>query len=174
MAKTRLDTFLEVEDALANHFQVIIPAFPGVLGLPRVNLRVKTIDIPDTEIATYEVTKGGKKATRRAGIQGSPNEFSLTYVVDRNYEVYDSFEAWSQAIHNDLTGTQPLPESALRIPIQVIGKDANGNITTSGWTFRGCFISSHSGISFDEENGDPLEASVTIQYIDKIKTIASL
>ncbi len=171
MPATKLDTFLTVEDALSNHFEIIIPVFPGILNINQMNIRVQTIDIPDTEIQTYEVTKGGKKATRRSGIQGTANEFTFTYRVDRNFITYNSIDAWMSLIHHDLTGAQPLAESAVRIPIQVVGRDANGDITTAGWTMRGCYPSSHSGISFDEENGDPLEASVTMQFIDKFKII---
>lgn len=152
------------EDALANQFQMIIPPFPGVGNLEQTNLRVLTVDIPEMTHETYEITKNGTKFTRPSGISGNPTEFSFTYRIDKNYEAYLGFIRWHRLIRDPQTGIMA-PESSYRVPITVQPIDTAGNALSGGWLMQGCFISSHDGISFDEESGDPLTASVTMQML---------
>ena len=152
------------EDALANQFQIIMPPFPGVTDLQQTILRIKSIDIPEYSIATYEITKKGSKFTRRSGVSEMPTEFSFTYRVDKNYDVYKGIIRWMQTCRDSTTGVM-LPEAAVRFPITVQPIDSADNLLSGGWVMEGCFPSSHDGISFDEESGDPLEASVTMQML---------
>jgi len=152
------------EDALANQFQLIIPPFPGVEDIQQTNLRVLTVDIPEYAIGTYEITKKGSKMTRRSGISELPTEFSFTYRVDKNYSVYKGFLSWLKLCRDSVTGIMA-PENVIRVPITVQPIDGNNNVLFEGWEMFGCFPSSHDGLSFDEESGDPLTASVTMQMM---------
>jgi hypothetical protein len=159
-------------DALANHFNLILPVFPNAIALANLNMRIKTFEIPEQTIETYEITKRGKKLTRPSGISGQSNEFSFTYRIDKYFQTYNSISQWMSFIQNPTnmamaSDSGPLGAggaSEFRVPIIVNGLDAN-NIITNVWAFTGCWPSSQDAISFDEESGDPLEASVTMQFI---------
>lgn len=173
------------EDALANHFLMTIPTFPGVTDLVDTNIRVTSVDIPDTVIETYTITKGGRKLTRPSGIVGNPNEITLNYRIDKYMKVYKGFNAWKELIQNSLTGIGLLGDalpvtggpSQYRVPItvQTFAPDPKGGsdgvpLGTS-WLFLGAYPSSHGAFTFDEESGDPLTASLTLQFIDFVPPI---
>lgn len=163
------------EDALGNHFQVIIPVFPNVLALANLNMRIKSLEIPAQTINTYEITKRGKKLTRPNGVSEQGNEFSFTYRADKYFQVYNSISQWMSYIQNptNMVGASdsgPLGiggASEYRIPIIVNGLDTR-DIITNTWVFSGCWPSIQDAISFDEESGDPIEVSVTMQYITMV------
>lgn len=163
------------EDSLANHFQVLIPVFPNVIALANLNMRVKSIEIPAQAIGTYEITKRGKKLTRPNGVSEQGNDFSFTYRVDKYFQTYNSISQWMSYIQNptNMVGASdsgPLGVggvSEYRVPIIVNGIDPQ-NIITNTWIMSGCWPSSQDAISFDEETGDPLEVSVTMQYITMV------
>lgn len=163
------------EDALGSHFSVLIPVFPNVIALANLNMRVKSFEIPAQTIGYYEITKRGKKLTRPSGVSDQGNEFSFTYRVDKYFSVYNSISQWMSFIQNptnmaSASDSGPLGvggASEFRVPIIVNGLDAN-DIITNVWSFSGCWPSSQDAISFDEESGDPLEVSVTMQYITAV------
>ncbi len=93
------------EDALANHYFMVLPAFPGVVDMQQTNFRILNVDIPEKVIDTYEVTHGGKKATRPSGVIGTANEFSFSYRADKYMKVYRGFMAWMEYIQSSQTGT---------------------------------------------------------------------
>jgi hypothetical protein len=163
------------EDALQNHYMVIIPSFPNVLALANLNMRVKAFDLPAQTIGTYEITKRGKKLTRPSGVSDQGNEFTFTYRSDKYFQVYNSISQWMSFIQNPTnmamaSDSGPLGAggaSEFRVPFIVNGLDTN-NIITNVWSFSGCWPSSQDAISFDEDNGDPIEVSVTMQYITAV------
>ncbi len=161
------------EDALANHYFMVLPAFPGVVDMQQTNFRILNVDIPEKVIDTYEVTHGGKKATRPSGVIGTANEFSFSYRADKYMKVYRGFMAWMEYIQSSQTGTGmgdavPLVggPSPIRVPITIQTAEAdkvpNGNL----WQFNGCFPTSHGAVTFDENSGDPIEVSVTMACLD--------
>jgi len=165
------------EDALSNHFNAII-TFPSLIqnaALASLNLRLKSIEIPAQTIGTYEITKRGKKLTRPNGVSEQGNDFTFTYRVDKYFTVYNAISQWMSFIQNPTNMAAASDSGSLgvggaseyRAPIIVNGLDAN-NIITNIWSFSGCWPSSQDTISFDEESGDPLEVSVTMQYITAV------
>lgn len=167
-----LDTLaLYGEDALQNHYQMIIPTFILADDIVNINLRVTGVDIPAQAIETYTITKNGKKLTRPSGISGQGNEFTFKYRPDKRFRNYNSIARWMGYIQNPsslsmggdsgIDGT--LGASTYRVPITVLGVDANGIITNT-WLFTGCWPSSQDALSFSEDTGEPFEVSVTMQY----------
>jgi hypothetical protein len=160
------------EDALGNHFQVIIPTFPGCLDIDGLNLRTLTFDNPTPSIGTYTITKRGRTMTRPTGINDIGNELTFSYRVDRYYNVYNSINAWLYYIQNPETGAMGSDAGAMgsggpstyRVPITVLAKDTNDNLLAQ-WNYTGCYPLTQDAISFDEESGDPLTAAVTINFI---------
>jgi hypothetical protein len=169
-----LDTMaLFGEDALSNHFQMIIPSFPNVLQLPNLNMRVLSVEIPDQTIDTYDLTKRGKKFSRPSGLSEQEKTFTFTYRVDKYFQVYQGISQWLAYIQNPVTlamasDSGPLGAggpSTYRVPIIINGLDTN-DIITNVWTFTGCFPTTQDGISFEEESSDPIIKSVTMSYIN--------
>jgi hypothetical protein len=169
-----LDTLQQFgEDALTNHFQLIIPTFPSVLQLPNLNMRVLTVEIPEQAVGVYDVTKRGKKFSRPNGVSEQEKTFTFTYRSDKYFQVYQGISQWLSYIQNPVTmamasDSGPLGAggpSTFRIPIIVNGLDTN-DIITNVWTFTGCFPTNQDSVSFDEESGDPIIKSVTMSYIN--------
>lgn len=162
-------------DSLTNNFNVIIPTFPNVLALANLNMRIKTFEIPPQAIGFYEITKRGKKLTRPSGLSEQDNEFTFTYRSDKYFQVYNSISQWMSFIQNPTnmsmaSDSGPLGAggaSEFRVPIIVNGLDTN-NVITNTWVFTGCWPSNQDGITFDEESGDPIEVTVTMQYITPV------
>lgn len=161
------------EDALANHFIYVIPTFPGMIDLINTNLRVINTEVPEKVITTYDITYAGRKGTRPSGLIGTTNQFTFTYRADKYMRVYKGFMAWMELIQNSKTALglgDAVPfiggPSLIRIPITLQTAEANKIPNGTGWTFNGCYPTSHGALSFDENSGDPLEVSVTMDFID--------
>jgi hypothetical protein len=79
--------------------------------------------------------------------------------------------AWKQLIANDETGAMAEDVSSegsslLRTNFSVVTEDANGNITSPGWTFKHAFLKSLGTIAFDQTSGgDPIICQVTLEYV---------
>ncbi|MDA3856631.1 MAG: hypothetical protein PF569_10335 [Candidatus Woesearchaeota archaeon] len=123
-----------------------------------------TIDIPEYSIGLYEITKNGTKFQRRSGMSEVPTEFSFSFRVDRNYDIYLGFLTWLRLCRDSVTGVMA-PESVIRFPISVAPVDTGGNQLSNGWIFQGCFPSNMSGLTFDEDSGDPLTVDITMQML---------
>lgn len=170
-----LELQMQLEDSLSNHFVFTIPAFPGMNDIVNTNLRVIQTEVPAKVIETYEVIMGGRKATRPSGISGTPNSFTFTYRADKYMKVYKGFSAWMELIQSSQLGTGlgdavPITGgiSPIRVPIILKTAEANKVPSGTGWTFLGCYPTEHGALTFDENNGDPLEVSVTVNFIDII------
>ena len=159
------------EDALQNHYNMIIPPFLGAGNILNLNLRVTNVDIPAQDIAYYTITKGGRTLTRPSGVSAQGNEFTFNYRPDKQYDSYKSISNWMKLIKDPILATG-LSDSGLvggggpslfRVPIIIQALDTN-NIINNIWTLVGCWPSNQSNLSFSEDSGDPLDVTVTMQY----------
>ncbi|MGD9678161.1 MAG: hypothetical protein AB7V16_07330 [Vulcanibacillus sp.] len=160
------------EDALQNHYQMIIPPHPGLGNILNLNSRILSVEIPPRTIGTYTITKRGKTLTRPSGILEQGNEFSFTYRPDKQYDTYKAIGRWMNLIQDSVTGLMPLSDSGplgtggvslFRVPITVLALDAN-NVINSTWIFMGCWPTEQSSLSFSEDTGEPLDVTITMQY----------
>jgi len=160
------------EDALQNHYQMIINPHPGLGNILGLNLRVTSVEIPAQAIATYTITKRGKTYTRPSGISEQGNQFSFNYRPDKQYDTYKAISRWMNLIQDTTTGLMPLSDSGplgvgglslFRVPVTIIALDAN-NIINGTWLIMGCWPSEQSALSFSEDTGEPHDVSVTMQY----------
>lgn len=157
------------DDALANHFQINIPNFPGVLNLEGTNIRVLTVEIPERTVSTYEIHYRSQKLTKYGSKDTTPNQFTFTYRVDKNWQVYKGLESWHRLLNDPITGAQ-VPDfengiSGIRVPISVICIDSSGQITSTGWSFQGCFPSNVPSVSFSMEDGNPIIVTQNMEFI---------
>ena len=158
------------DDALANQFIVVIPPFQGILDNVYTSMRINTIEIPDSSIATYEIHSGTQKMTKAAGKSETANEFSFTFRNDKFWRTYQGFKNWKDYVLNEETGIMaediaPGGTSNYRVPITIISVDSNNVPTGISRVMEGCWPSTVSGISFDVTSGEPLETTVTMQMI---------
>lgn len=167
-----LETLLQTgEDALGNHFMIIIPPFPGANeSILSLNLRVTTVSLPGRTLGTYEITKRGRKATRPTSIDDTDKEFSFEFRPDRNLRTYNSLAAWMNLINHEQLGTM-IPDPLFRTIITVQPIDTAGKALGLPTVFEGCWINDLGGLEYDEESGDPLSISVTMQFINRIQPI---
>ncbi len=160
------------EDALSNHYNVIIPPHPGLGNIINLNLRVTNVSIPAQDIAIYTITKNGRTLTRPSGVSTQGNEFSFNYRPDKKYDTYSAISRWMKLIKDPVTmlglgdsgATGEGGPSLFRVPITVQALD-NNDIINNVWTFTGCWPSNQSEISFSEDSGEPLDVTVTMQYV---------
>lgn len=162
------------EDALANHYQLIIPTFPPVSAnsIAQLNLRVLSVEIPEQAIDTYEITKRGRKADRPGGISGQALELSFTYRVDKYFQCYTAISQWLAFIKDPITMAMASDSgpagaggpSTFRTDLIILGLDTN-NIVTSTWSINGFMPTSQSNVAFEEESGDPIIATVSGKFL---------
>jgi len=160
-------------DALGNEFEIIIPPFPGVIDLTSTVLRTTKFELPGLGVSTYTVDYKTQKFTKPTGKNNTPNEFTFDFRIDKYWKVYEGLENWLNIILNQDTGGMALDgiagtASSIRIPIDAIPVDHNGDTTKKGWTFTGCFISNLTGASFDQSVGEALTATATIQFVKRL------
>ena len=165
-----IDTlFNQGADALENHFAVSIAP---IINLPFTPLayRVLTVSIPERSFDTYDKWWGTQKFTTPAGQITTPNEFNMSFRLDKNFALYTLFNTWMNSIANEGTGimTPDSPDSGWRTDISIATIDSNGVPTSTGWTFVGCFPSSVPGVDFNMESGSALSIDVTLQFIRMI------
>lgn len=157
------------DDALINNFLISIPEYPNALDITGTNFRVTNVSIPEQTIGTYDVHYRTQVLKKYSGKLETPNEFSFDFRVDKFWQVYKGFSDWMRLILDPVTGTQ-VPDfengqSGIRVPISVITVDSNDAVTSTGWTFDGCFPSSITGVDFAMDTGEPVIATVTMQFI---------
>lgn len=165
-----IDTlFNQGADALENHFAISIAPIINLPFAP-LSFRVLTLSIPERSFETYEKHWGTQVYTTPAGKITTPNEFSMSFRLDRNYALYTLFTTWMNSIADEVTGimTPDGPDSGWRTDISVATIDSNGLPTSTGWTFIGCFPSTVPGVEFNMESGQPLSIDVTLQFIRMI------
>lgn len=166
-----IDTIFALgDDFLSNQFKVIIPDFPGAGGnTDNLVFRITELQIPETAVATYEVHYGTQKFTKPSGKNDTQNEFVFSYRMDKFSEVYEKMEKWVNAALNQFSGAMAsdIPGS-LRRDITVIGLDSYGNETNQGWQFIGCWPSRHASVQLSQDNGEPVIAEVTMQFMKKV------
>jgi hypothetical protein len=169
-----IDTLFSLgSDALSNEFDIILPPFPGVIDLTSTVIRTMKFELPEYSVNTYTVDYKTQKFTKPSGKNNTPNQFTFDFRIDKYWKVYEGMENWLNIVLNQDTGSMGSDgiagtASSIRIPIDVIPVDHNGNTTKKGWTFTGCFISGLTGVSFDQSLGDALTATATIQFVKKL------
>jgi hypothetical protein len=165
------------DDALANQFMVVIPAFPNVIDIGSVNIRVLTLQIPDLIMGKYTVNFGTDKFDKPSGKSDLNKQLTFTFRIDKYWRVYNSFKLWHSLIMNQDTGAISPDNAAnglgggnspIRVPITVQTLDSNNILTGGQWDFEGCWPTSVNGIEFSQDNGDPLIANVTLDFIKMI------
>lgn len=166
-------------DALANHFQMVIPVVTQLgASVANLNMRILTTEIPEKTMGTYEITKRGKKMQRPNGISEQSHEVPFSFRADKYWTCYNALTNWHNFIQNSQTmamasDSGPLGlggESEYRHDIEVwslSGLDDSA-VPNNIWILKGAYPLTIGGVSFDEESGDPIVVDVTLDCMDII------
>ncbi len=182
------------DDALANFYTIILPsklvslASFGTIKDP-LTFRIHNVSIPERTVNTYDITKRGRKFSRPNGLNEQSREVTFNFHPDRNFETYRLLSAWMSLVQDNVSmymGNDGTAVSEIRADIGVksisnlTGGIGDNLIDDAYWLLKGAFITSLGGIEFDDESGDPLDVSVTLNCFNIIYpgsesgTIASL
>jgi len=164
--------YAQGDDALDNAGRIIFEPLSFFPNMEPMQFRISNFDIPEFTIGSYEVKYKSQKFTKPNGSMESGNTFTFSFRMDKYYSIYQNLMAWKQLIANDETGAMsedvsPITgKSLLRTNFSVATEDANGIVTSPGWTFEKSFIKTLGGISFDQtSDGEPLICQVTLEYV---------
>lgn len=171
------------EDAISNHYSIILPTTVSQLAgvNDQLTFRITNVSIPEKTIATYTITKRGRQFDRPSGVSEQSREISFTFRPDKKLVTYKAISNWMNYIQNNETMFMASDSGAdgtggaslFRAPIEIWAIDSLDDNTISGtpnsiWVCEGCFPTSLGGLEFDEESGDPLTVDVTLNCFNII------
>ena len=171
------------EDAISNHYSIILPTTVSQLAgvNDQLTFRITNVSIPDKTINTYTITKRGRQFDRPSGVSEQSREISFTFRPDKKLVTYKAISNWMNYIQNNETMFMASDSGAdgtggaslFRAPIEIWAIDSLDDNTISGtpnsiWVCEGCFPTSLGGLEFDEESGDPLTVDVTLNCFNII------
>ena len=171
------------EDAISNHYSIILPTTVSQLAgvNDQLTFRITNVSIPEKTIATYPITKRGRVFDRPSGVSEQSREISFTFRPDKKLVTYKAISNWMSYVQNNETMFMASDSGAdgtggaslFRAPIEIWAIDSLDDNTISGtpnsiWVCEGCFPTSLGGLEFDEESGDPLTVDVTLNCFNII------
>ena len=174
------------EDAISNHYSIILPTTVSQLAgvNDQLTFRITNVSIPDKTINTYTITKRGRQFDRPSGVSEQSREISFTFRPDKKLVTYKAISNWMNYIQNNETMFMASDSGAdgtggaslFRAPIEIWAIDSLDDNTISGtpnsiWICEGCFPTSLGGLEFDEESGEPLSVDVTLNCFNIIYPI---
>ena len=171
------------EDAISNHYSIILPTTVSQLAgvNDQLTFRITNVSIPEKTIATYTITKRGRQFDRPSGVSEQSREISFTFRPDKKLVTYKAISNWMSYVQSNETMFMASDSGAdgtggaslFRAPIEIWAIDSLDDNTISGtpnsiWVCQGCFPTSLGGLEFDEESGDPLTVDVTLNCFNII------
>lgn len=171
------------EDAISNHYSIILPTTVSQLAgvNDQLTFRITNVSIPDKTINTYTITKRGRQFDRPSGVSEQSREISFTFRPDKKLVTYKAISNWMSYVQNNETMFMASDSGAdgtggaslFRAPIEIWAIDSLDDTTIAGtpnsiWVCEGCFPTSLGGLEFDEESGDPLTVDVTLNCFNII------
>lgn len=159
------------DDALANQAELNISVL-SLFGVTNpLKFRVQTIEIPEYSVGTYDVHFKTQQFTKPSGKITTPNSFTFSFRSDKYWVIYQALLAWHAYIGSTDTGIMAEDvgaisgESSSRADILVLTFDSNNIPTSPGWKFHKAWPQQIQGFSFDQQSGDPIMVSVTMQFL---------
>jgi hypothetical protein len=171
------------EDAISNHYSIILPTTVSQLAgvNDQLTFRITNVSIPEKTIGTYPITKRGRTFDRPNGKNEQERNISFSFRPDKKLLTYKAISNWMSYIQNNETMFMASDSGAngeggaslFRAPIEIWAIDNLDDNNLAGtpnsiWTCEGCFPTSLGGLEFDEESGDPLSVDVTLNCFNII------
>ena len=171
------------EDALSNHYSIVLPTTISQLAgvNDQLTFRIKSVSIPEKTIGTYQITKRGRTFDRPNGNNEQSREVSFSFRPDKKLLTYKALTNWMNYIQNNETMFMASDSGAdgsggaslFRAPIEIWAIDNLDDSNIAGtpnsiWTLVGAFPTSISGLDFEDESGDPLSVDVTLNCMNII------
>lgn len=164
------------EDALANHYAMIIPAITQLgASVASLNMRILSVSIPERSIETYEITRRGRKMSRPNGVSAQELNVSFDFRVDKYFECYKSIVNWINFIQDNKTMAMASDsgvlgvggESEYRHDIEVSAiYGLNNDTPICTWLLEGAYPTSIGDVAFEEEGTDPITTTVSLNCMN--------
>jgi len=167
------NTELMNDDALQNEWEVIITDFPFLkdsgIDAVSLSLRVVSVSIPEQSISEYDVNYKSRKITKFGGKITTPNEFSFTLRVDKNWKAYNALKKWHNFMANNDSGTlssdYQLGVSTYRRDIVVRTIDTSDTATGGYWKFVACAPKMVPSVDLNYDSGDAIIVTINMNFI---------
>lgn len=174
------------DDALANFYTIIIPKTIAGSSLYKdgnlqdpLTFRIHSVSIPERTVNTYDITKRGRRFSRPNGINEQSREVSFSFHPDRAFLTYRVLSAWMTIVQDNVSmymgadcgtnGSTIRADVVVKSIKSLDGNDIQGNsIEDAVWVLEKAFITSLGGIEFDDETGEPLDVTVTLNCFNII------
>lgn len=135
--------------------------FPQAVGTSEIiNFLVESTAVPGRIVEPIDVPFMGQQY-KVAGMV-TYDDFTVTYRVDDNYEVYKKFRAWSELIHGTESNIASFPAQYKSNPI-IYQLDSAGNRLNS-ITLNGCWPNSISEIALAQAESSYQTVDITFSY----------
>ena len=175
------------QDALQNHYSIILPTTITQLAgvVDPLTMRITNVSLPEKSISTYTITKRGRQMDRPSGLIDTSREVSFNFRPDKKLLTYKAIANWMNYIQNNETMFMASDSGAngdggpslFRANLEVWAIDNLDNTNYAGtpnsiWTLVGAFPTSMDGLEFSDEDGEPLDVSVTLNCFNIIYPVA--
>lgn len=153
------------KDALTNYFNVVLPEVDSDgWEADMLQLRLTDFNVPSRTVNTYTFTKRGKTYTRVSGLSNQEKNVSMTVRCDKGWKTYNAVSNWIKKIQDNETMAMAQDDEeegeGYDITVQAINNLTTEFEPTQEWTLINAIPTSLGGISFSEENGEPLTFTV--------------
>lgn len=165
-------------DALSNLFEVNINLNDAVQDFfdpsirEEIVFRIQNAPIPQSQTQTYSIDWGVWTFDRPNGKINPNRTISFNIRVDRAFAVYQGFVNWKNAIQNEYTGivsdVKNYTTDITIYPITtLVGESQDYVLSTvgEGIKLENAWIQDVGDLSFSQGSGDPLEMSVTFNFL---------
>ena len=174
-----IDTiYAQGDDALGSQFEVSVSELGTLFNLPDpLKFRTTSLTIPGYTIGKYAIDFKSQKFTKPNGKIDTPNEFSLSFRVDKYWAVYQALLAWKRYIADEESGAIAEDVGAIsgissfRTDIIVKAIDTNDVVTYAGWKFNLAWPSQIGDVSFDQSATEPIIVPVTFDFVKMTPTV---
>lgn len=171
------------EDALANHYSIILPTTVSQLAgvNDQLTFRITNVSIPERVINTYPITKRGRTFDRPNGNNEQERNVSFAFRPDKKLLTYKALSAWMNYIQSNTTMNMASDSGAngtggaslFRAPVEIWAIDNLSDSSIAGtpntkWICQGAYPTSLGGLEFDDGSGDPLTVDVTLNCFNII------
>lgn len=90
-------------DAMSNMYEVYI-TFPGNDSGKAMTVRADGFNIPEMDVATYDLEYHGQKVSKPKTVLNFDRKFSLNFRMDAGYQLHKLFLQWQGYVGNPVTG----------------------------------------------------------------------
>jgi hypothetical protein len=169
MALNYLSSLSVADDQMANQFEVefsSVPVYSGDASTKASTTELKfrmdrSIDIPETKVATYDIEYRGMKSPMISQKEDFDKSVTLNFRLDENWKIYNALQSWYKTAFD--------PNSGIRggvsdYSVTMTFKAYAGSFLKKTITFNQVRIKSLKLETFDHGSSDPSRVECAFIY----------